>query len=204
MADLLPGSIGGPGLPDRVRIAESTIQTNAIVEQDRWGRFIKEAERSGDRLMEELTERMADRAKRYAPNRTGRLRNSIEPWVSPNGREGRVFSDVPYAGVMESGSKPHLIHGVRANFNWAGGRFVWNDKRYGPIGEDFRDYDRSGGTEARRRNHHYRRRHKRYENWTYEHGATVRHPGTKPHMFFARAFHETWAEARFIMRKTYS
>lgn len=195
-----PGQLGGPGIPGKVRIAEGEFTTQAIMEQDRWGRFISEAERAGDRLMDELTDKMADKAAQYAPMRTGKLRRSIKPWVSTDGREGRVYSDAPYAEVMESGSRPHLIHGVRANFDWKGGRFVWNDRRYGPIGGPSGP---SGNAEARRRNRYRRAGSSGYKNWTYTHGATVRHPGTKPHLFFSRAFHEVWQEARLIMRKVY-
>lgn len=177
-----PGELGGPGLPGNVRIAESTLTSHTVLEQDAWGRFIKEIERSGDQLMERLGKRMEEKARRYAPIRSGRLRRSIHTELFNHGRSVRVTSDVPYAGVMEGGSRPHLIHGVRASFEWSGGTFVWNDPRFGPIGS----VNRRG-----------------YKNWTREHGATVRHPGTKPHMFFARAFHETWAEARLIMRQTY-
>lgn len=181
--------MGGPGLPDRVRIAEGTLESKSVLEQNRFGRFIKEAERSGDDLMRHLGKKMEDKAQRYAPSRTGALRKSIKYYPLNNWREVRVVSDVPYAGIMESGSKPHLIHGVRANFRWKNGtrRFVWNDPKYGPT-EDFYGMDDDLG----------------YINWSRAHGATVRHPGTKPHLFFSRAFHETWQEARFIMRRVYT
>lgn len=176
-----PGALGGPGLPGRVRIADATLTTRSVVEQDRFGHFISEIQRSGDRLMEQLGQKMEDKAKRYAPVRTGRLRNSIHYSMTNHGREVYLTSNVPYAGVMESGSRPHQIHGVRANFDWKGGRFVWNDPHFGPVGSSD-----SG-----------------YQNWTWAHGATVRHPGTKPHRYMARAFHETWQEARFVMRQVY-
>lgn len=191
------GALGGPGLPGRVRIGEATLTSSAVMEQDRFGRFISHIERAGTNLLEELADQMEKRAKRYAPKRTGRLRQSIRTVILSNGREARVFSNVPYAGVMELGSKPHMIHGVRANFNWKGGRFVWNDPRYGPIGEQFDPLVPS----ARARRHGHR---SEYQNWTYAYGATVRHPGTKPHYYFARAFTETWQEARLVMRKVYS
>lgn len=185
------GELGGPGLPGKVRIGEATVTSSAIMEQDRFGRFISHIERAGSNLLEELANKMEQRAKRYAPRRTGRLRQSIRAVVLSNGREARVFSNVPYAGVMELGSKPHLIHGVRANFRWKNGRwFVWNDPRYGPID----DPNTTTGIRAGRG----------YENWTSTYGATVRHPGTKPHYYFQRAFTETWQEARFVMRKVYS
>jgi hypothetical protein len=155
------------------------------MEQDRFGHFINEIERSGDRLLEDLTQKMEDRAQRYAPYRTGKLKRSIRSVILTNGREARVYSDVPYSEVMESGSRPHLIHGVRASFDWSGGRFVWNDPHFGPAEQIGRTL------------------HGDYVNWSIAHGATVRHPGTKPHLFFARAFHETWAEARFVMRRAY-
>lgn len=175
-----PGTLGGPGLPDRVRIGECKIESKAVLEQDRWGHFISKAERSGDDLMEELQRKMEYKAKQYAPVRTGRLRRSIKARLFNHKRELRLGSDVPYTGVMEEGSRPHLIHGVRAKFDWRGGEFDWRDFRYGPVG--------SG---------------RPYENWTRAYGATVRHPGTKPHRFFAQAFTETWQEARFIMRRVY-
>lgn len=180
------GELGGPGLPDRVRIGKATFVSEAVMEQDRFGRFISEIERGGSRLLEDLADKMAKRAARYAPFRTGRLKRSIRSIILSNGREARVFSDVPYAGVMEAGSRRHLIHGVRANFDWKHGRFVWNDPRYGPID--------GPQTETHKRG---------YQNWTYAYGATVNHPGTKPHLFFRRAFNETWAEARVVMRQAY-
>jgi hypothetical protein len=184
------------------------------MEQDNFGRFISDIERSGDRLLEKLVGKMAQRAKRYAPQRTGRLRRSIKPILLSNRREGRVITDVPYAGVMESGSKPHLIHGVKANFRMNNGhRFVWNDPKYGPIGEEFDPYNPAGGREAAIRGHHRRQGQRGtgrrgsggrgYMNWTYEHGATVHHPGTKPHYFMRRAFNEVWPEARAVMREAY-
>lgn len=177
------GALGGPGLPDRVRIGHATFYSHAVMEQDRFGRFINEIERGSDRLLEDLAEKMETRAQRYSPYRTGRLKRSIRSVILANGREARVYSDVPYAEVMESGSRPHLIHGVRANFRWKGGRFRWNDPRYGPA------EDALPGEE--------------YINWSRTYGATVRHPGTKPHLFFSRAFHETWADARLVMRRAY-
>lgn len=180
---LAPGTLGGPGLPDKVRIAEATLHTGSIMEQDRWGHFISDIERSGDKLLEKLGEKMEEKARRFAPVRTGRLRNSIT-WVPIGSREITLYTDVPYAGVMEKGSHPHYIHGVRANFDWKGGRFVWNDPKYGPI----------DGPRGRK---------EPWMNWSQAHGATVRHPGTKPRYFMARAFTETWQEARFIMRQVY-
>lgn len=149
------------------------------MEQDHWGHFIREAERSGERLMEMLGDKMEQKARRYAPIRTGKLRASIRVVMLNNGREVRLFSDSPYAEVMESGSRPHLIHGVKANFPWKGGYFVWDDPKF-KVGKG-----------------------RGYRNWTEEHGATVRHPGTRPHRFFARAFTETWGEARLVMRRAY-
>lgn len=179
---LSPGSIGGPGLPDKVRIAEATLHSRSVMEQNRMGHFISDIQRSGTKLMEQLGEKMESKAKRYAPVRTGRLRASVKYVMLTNGREIQLYSDVPYAGVMEKGSRPHLIHGVRANFDWKGGYFVWNDPHFGPIEDN---------------------RTRRYENWSAAHGATVHHPGTKPHLFMARAFTETWQEARFVMRQVY-
>lgn len=166
---------------DRIRITDAVLVSHAIMEQDRFGRFINEAERGGDRLLEMLSDKMQSRASRYAPKRTRRLARSIQTVILGNGREARVFSDVPYAGAMEHGSRPHLIHGVRANFRWKHGYFRWNDPRYGPISPDSNDY----------------------QNWTEGGGATVRHPGTKPHLFMSRSFHETWGEARLVMRQAY-
>lgn len=181
------GELGGPGLPGRVRIAEAELSSHAIMEQDRFGRFISDIERSRGRLLEQLAGKMEDKARRYAPRRTGRLSRSIQAVVLQNGREARVFSNVPYAGVMEAGSRPHLIHGVRKNFKWKHGFFVWNDPRYGPTdGPETETFKRG------------------YKNWSSAYGATVRHPGTKPHRFMAQAFHETWAEARFVMREAYN
>lgn len=177
------GELGGPALPGRVRIVDATVTSDAVMEQDRFGRFISDLQRSRERFMEALADKMEAKARRYAPRRTGRLKASIRAVVLNNGREARVFSNVPYAGVMETGSRPHLIHGVKANFRMKNGRwFVWNDPRYGPIG------GRGHG----------------YKNWTEEFGATVRHPGTKPHYYMRRAFTETWQEARFVMRRVYS
>jgi hypothetical protein len=152
------------------------------MEQDRFGRFISHLERSRENLLEQLAGKMESKARRYAPRRTGRLSRSIQAVVLMNGREARVFTEVPYAGVMEAGSRPHLIHGVRKNFKWKHGFFRWNDPRFGPIGDQ----------------------KKGYTNWSEDYGATVRHPGTRPYRFMARAFHETWAEARFVMRQAYN
>jgi hypothetical protein len=197
------GELGGPGLPGRTRIGSATLTSNAVMEQDSFGHFIREAERSADALMEDIVGTMEDRARRNAPVRTGHLRRNIHGVVLRSGREGRVTTDVPYAGPMEHGSRPHLIHGVRANFNWKGGRFVWNDHRYGPIGETFVATGiQPGGVEARRRNRTNRGK-SGYQNWTYTYGATVRHPGTKPHFFFKKAFMQTWPEVRIMMRKAY-
>lgn len=175
------------------------------MEQDRFGRFISDAERAGSRLLENIGEAMVRQAKENAPVKTGRLKRSIRSVMLSNNREVRVFSDVPYAGVMEHGSKPHRIHGVRANFDWVGGRFVWNDPRYGPIGEEFDDLRGGGGREARRRGHYNRQRNKSsYQNWTYAHGATVNHPGTEARRFMGRAFDRVWPTARGLMRREYS
>lgn len=176
-----PGQLGGPGIPGNTRIAQATISTNSIMEQDRWGHFISEIERAPDRVMEQLAEKLQDKAQRYAPVRTGRLKRSLRARVINHGREVVLTSDVPYAIVMEEGSRPHQIHGVRATFEWKGGTFKWDDPRF-----KFNPGKRG------------------YQNWTWEHGATVRHPGTKPHRFMARAFNETWQEARFILRRVYS
>jgi hypothetical protein len=112
--------------------------------------------------------------------RTGRLRRSIKSILLNNGREIRLTTNVSYSRVMEEGSRPHLIHGVKANFTWRGGYFVWNNPRFGPIGSN------SGG----------------YENWD-RHGATVHHPGTRGYFFFRRAFNETVADASIVMRRAY-
>lgn len=181
------GELGGPGLPGKTRIGHATVTATAIMERDQFGHFISNLERKNDKLIEDLAKTMARRAQRYAPFRTGRLKRSIKSVVLQRGREARVFSDVPYAVVMEEGSRPHRIHGVRANFDWKGGRFVWNDPRYGPID--------GPQTETHRRG---------YQNWSLASGATVNHPGTKAHRFMARAFQETWAEARLVMHDVYS
>lgn len=184
------------------------------MEQDRFGRFISDAERAGGRLLEQIGDKMVEVAKKEAPVRTGRLKRSIRSVMLSNNREVRVFSDVPYAGVMEYGSRPHRIHGVRANFDWKGGRFVWNDPKYGPIGEDFDPYSSAGGQEASRRGH-YRRQQQRgtgrygkgksgYLNWTYAHGATVNHPGTEGVFYFRAAWESVWPTARVIMRRVYA
>lgn len=182
MPVMVPGSLGGPGLPGRVRIAEGTLATRGIVESDEFNRFIKKAERAGDELMNRLAENMERRAKRYVPKRTMKLHNSIKGLVYEQGsvRVAILYSNVPYARLMEEGTRPHLIHGVRANFNWREGYFEWDDPR-------FRVRKNRGG----------------YQNWTPEHGATVRHPGTRPYRFFQRAFDETYREARIIMREVY-
>lgn len=182
----LPGELGGPGLPGKTRIGAAELTSNVVIEHDNFNRFVKDIERSGDRLMEDLAQKFEERARRKAPVRTGRLRNSIRSVLYDRNRRLVVWSDVPYAGVMESGSRPHYIHGVRANFRWKGGFFVWNDPRFGPI----------DGPQTLT--------HKRgYQNWSYAHGATVHHPGTKPHHFFRDAFRETWLEAASVMRKDY-
>lgn len=176
--------INGFGPGGRREVGRATLTSRAIMESDSSNRFIRSVDRSGDRLMEELANKMEAKAKRYAPNRTGRLRNSIQAVMLSNGREVRLFSDVDYAGHMEHGTRPHQISGVKANFQWRGGYFVWNDPDFGPIGKK-------------------RRTPTKYANWTKAGGATVNHPGTRPHRFFARAFTETWQEARFIMRRVY-
>lgn len=188
------GTFGGPGLPDHVRIAKATLVSEPVMEQDRWGRFIRNAERSGDDLMAILADKMEDRAAALAPVRTGRLRRSMRGIVLQGGREARLISTVPYAGVMEYGSKPHLIHGVRANFRWKNGsrRFIWNDPRFGPV---------DGMSNAEVEN--ILSSGRGYANWSQEHGATVRHPGTKPHKFMFKAWESTWLEARRIMREVY-
>lgn len=163
-----------------VTVVRGQLQTKAIVERDSFGQFIATAERAGDDILEELGDKMEWRAKQQAPRRTGRLAASIRAVVTADGRTVRLVSNVPYAAVMEFGSRPHQIHGVRANFRWRGGRFVWNSPSYGPIG--------SG---------------KQYENWTWSGGATVNHPGTKPHYFFRYAFERTWPEANEVMRRVY-
>lgn len=178
------GSLGGPGLPGRVRIGSAQLTSNAVMETDSFNRFIKDIERSSDRLMERLADDWEDRVKRMAPKRTGRLRADLQVILMPNGREMRLVTNVPYAVVMEEGSRPHLIHGVKANFTMKDGRrFVWNNPKYGPIdGPNRRGF---------------------YRNWTEEFGATVRHPGTKPHKFMYRSWKITFEDARIKMRQAY-
>lgn len=181
-----PGTLGGPGLPGRTRIVTAQLTSNVVMERDNFNRFIKDIERSGDRFMEDMAARFERRARQRAPMRTGRLKRSIKSVLYDNKRRLVVLSDVPYGKVQEEGSRPHAIHGVRANFRWRGGFFVWNDPRFGPVGG------------------HQTETHKRhYENWTWEHGATVWHPGTKPKHFFRDAYRETMAEARTVMAKDY-
>lgn len=169
----------------RTRITKAELTSNAIIERDELGRFIREIERSGSNIIDQLGNKLETRARRYAPYRTGRLKRSIKAVVLSNGREVRITSSVPYALVMEEGSRPHLIHGVRANFEWRGGYFVWNNPKYGPMGSAEGTMDEG-----------------RYENWD-RHGATVRHPGTRGYFFFRRAFRETMADASVVMARTY-
>jgi Bacteriophage HK97-gp10, putative tail-component len=178
-----PGEWGGPGLPGRVRITKATLQSESIIESDRWGNFIKRAERAGDEVVEEIGRRMQRRARAYAPKRTGKLRRNIKYFISERGGARSVTlgaPKVPYAVVMEKGSRAHAIHGVKANFTWEGGDFEWINFKYGPVGTK-----------------------RGYANWTGEHGATVWHPGTQPYKFFERAYRDTWPEARQILRETY-
>lgn len=163
--------------------ATATLTSTTVMRRDDLGRFLSHIERGGDRLMEDLANDFEDRARRYAPVRTGRLRRSIRAILLNGYREIRMTSNSPYAGYMESGTKPHLIRGVRANFRWDNNTryFRWRNYRYGPIGHD----------------------PSRYENWTYGGGAIIRHPGTKGHFFFRRAYRETMADARISMRKAY-
>ena len=158
------------------------LQSKAVMERDEMGRFVARIREGRERLMNELADDLETRARRYAPVRTGRLRRSITSLILNGYREVRVVSDVPYAGYMEEGTAPHLISGVRKNFRFdnKSRRFRWNNYKYGPYG--------SG---------------KEYENWSYATGATVRHPGTKGHFFFKRAYRETMAEARIKMRQAY-
>ncbi len=179
-----PGRLGGPGLPGRVRIGKAQVTSNAVMEQDSMGHFISEIRRSGDTLMRRLADDWEDRAKHMAPVRTGRLRDDLQVFQSADKRELRLVTNVPYAVVMEEGSRPHLIHGVRANFTMKNGRrFVWNDPRYGPAeGPNPRGY---------------------YRNWTDQYGATVRHPGTKAKKFMYRSWKMTFEDARIKMRQVY-
>jgi HK97 gp10 family phage protein len=162
--------------------ATATFNSNAVMRRDDLGRFISQIERGGERLMSDLANDFEDRARRYAPMRTGRLRRSIKALIMNGYREVRVVSDVPYAEYMESGTRPHRISGVRANFRFKNGTqfFRWVNYKYGPYGTN-----------------------KFYENWSFPTGATVRHPGTKAHYFFRRAYRETMADARVTMRKAY-
>jgi len=158
-----------------------TLQSQSVMERDEFGRFIAKVRSGGEELMEALATDFEGRARRYAPVRTGRLRRSIQALVI-NGREVLVISDAPYARHMEEGTRPHLIRGVRANFRYDNNSryFKWNNFRFGPYG--------SG---------------KPYENWSFEQGATVRHPGTRGYFFFRRAYRETMAEARMRMKEAY-
>jgi hypothetical protein len=191
---LAGGTFGGPGLPGRTRIGKATMVTDAVMEQDSMGRFIKEIDRKGDNLMDILADKMEERATALAPVRTGRLRRSMKGVVMPGGREARLLTDVPYAIVMEDGSRPHLIHGVKANFRWKNGsrRFIWNDPRFGPVdGMSADEIDKVNSSDHG------------YVNWSQQYGATVRHPGTKPRKFMFKAWEATWLEARLIMREVY-
>ena len=164
-------------------MGQATFTSSALMRRDDMGRFIAQIERGGERLMEDLADGFESRARRYAPVRTGRLRRSIRALLLKGYREIVVVSDVPYATYMESGTRPHLIRGVKANFSFDNGSqfFRWKNYRYGPIGTDIN----------------------RYENWTHSGGAIIRHPGTKPKYFFRRAYRETMADARVSMRNAY-
>lgn len=161
---------------------EITFTSQAVMERDEFGRFIAKVRSGGADLMEAVATDFEGRARRYAPIRSGRLRRSIQALVLNGYREVRVVSDVPYAKYMEEGTRPHLIRGVRANFRYDNNSryFKWNNYRFGPYG--------SG---------------KEYENWSYAAGATVRHPGTRGHFFFKRAYRETMAEVPARMKAAY-
>lgn len=162
---------------------EATLTSNAVLRRDNFGRFLRQIESGGERLMEDLAIDFENRARRYAPVRTGRLKRSIQAILLNGYRTIHLVSDAPYARYMEEGTRPHLIRGVRRNFRWRGKTrlFVWNNPEYGPIGTD----------------------NSRYENWTWEGGATVRHPGTRGYFFFRRAYRETMADARISMQRAY-
>jgi hypothetical protein len=153
--------------------------SQGYIERDDFGRFMKKIERGGEQFLDAVANDFENRARRYAPVRTGRLRASIRALVS--GQTVYVVSNVDYARHMEYGTRPHPIPGVTANFRWRKGWFVWNDPRYGPYGT-------TGG---------------HYENWD-ESGATVQHPGTRAYLFFTRAYREVLAEAPVTLRKAYN
>lgn len=163
-------------------VGEVTLTSQAIMERDEFGRFVARIRSGGEALMEQLATDLEGRARRYAPIRSGRLRRSIHALVMNGYREVRVVSDVPYAKYMEEGTGPHLIRGVRANFRFDNNSryFTWYNYRFGPYG--------SG---------------KEYENWSPATGATVRHPGTRAHFFFKRAYRETMAEVPARMKAAY-
>lgn len=63
-------------------------------------------------LLERLAFEIEADAKAACPVKTGRLAASIEHEV--NGQVARIGSNVPYAGIVELGSGPHIIRAVRA------------------------------------------------------------------------------------------
>jgi hypothetical protein len=160
------------------KVGEVQFRSEGYIERDEWGRFIKKIERGGEEFLDAVADDFETRARRYAPVRTGRLRASIRAVVS--GQTVFVISNAPYARHMEYGTKAHLIPGVKANFQWKGGYFIWNDPKYGPIGTG-----------------------KEYENWNSS-GAIVRHPGTRGYFFFHRAYREVMSESAATLRKAYS
>lgn len=189
-----PGQLGGPGLPGtgRIKVGEVQLKSNSIMFQDETGRFIKHMNDSADRFLNVVGDRLEKKAKQYAPKgKTLKLRDGIM-YVRPSEREVLLISDVPYAKIMERGSRPHKIHGVKANFMWKRGDFTWVNYQYGPIG-------------GKQRGGKYRQeRGRKYQNWTWQYGATVNHPGTKGRWFFKRAFEETRAIARRDLRKAFA
>ncbi len=180
---------------------EGQIVSSSIMEQDRWGRFVSDAERSADKLLEKLGVLMTQRARKHAPVRTGTLRRSIRPFKFST-REVRVGSNVSYARFHEEGTKgPYLIHGVKADFKWQkkGRRFIWNHYMFGPVGDGGASFVLKGGSMVRTA-----ASTGAYQNWTYAHGATIVHPGIRnPSRFLSKAYDDVWPVARKIMRETY-
>jgi hypothetical protein len=156
-------------------MAQITARTDVVFARDTLGQFLRGVEARERRVIEKGIERGARYSRALAPagknrstyaNRPGYvpLKQSIRTRMSINGNQGYWYSIAPHAGYVEEGTAPHLIEG-KLYFWWRGGRFYWNNPRYGPVG--------SG---------------KQFENWTEEGGAWVRHPGTNAQPFLRPAY----------------
>lgn len=110
-------SATGPG---GTRVTAKVVMTPA--EQERWSRiFITDK-------VDDLSQRLLDAARQEAPVKTGLLRSKlrVEPFrmTGPNKGEGGVGvskEDVPYAGYVRWGTRPHVIRARNAKYL----RFYW-------------------------------------------------------------------------------